>query len=430
MIRSLIYTSPVGNGPGKEVELKTQRRFNRREFLGRTLAGAGLWGLGRVPDARRRLPGGRRSGVPAASLIRRTLGRTGLRVPVVSMGVMNSLLPELVLKAYDLGIRHFDTAASYQRGRNEEMVGRAIKQIGDRDSLVIATKIMTPQHREETPASKSKAVYLELLEASLKRLQLDSVDIVYVHDVGHIDEVSSPGLLEGMAEAKKRGQARTVGFSTHRNMQACLEGAVRLGGFDVILTAYNYSLASDTGLRAAMTRAADSGIGLVAMKTQCQQDWYRDMVPAELQAYYQGTIRHPALLKWVLHHDCLATAVPGFTSFDQLEADVACASDLALTPEEKKFLEDRHVRTALASNCRQCGSCRTTCPRGADIPGLMRLHMYAFSYGNPFQARETLEAPSVRAGLEACADCGSCRAACSGRVPIARRIDQLKALYA
>ena len=233
-----------------------------------------------------------------------------------------------------------------------------------------------------------------------------------------------------MAEAKKQGKTQAVGFSTHREMTACLEEAMKVGAYDVVLTTYNYSLQPYPAIIRAMEKAVASGIGLVAMKTQCQQEWYRDELPPELQAYYKGTIVHSALLKWVMNHPCFTTAVPGFTTIDQLEEDAACALSLDYTPVERKFLEDRKVKLALSAACRQCGSCRATCPLGADVPNLMRAHMYAFSYGNPVQARETLDEPGVRDSLKRCGDCASCRAACSGRVPIGRRIEQLKQIYA
>lgn len=410
--------------------MKKKRKFSRRDFLGTTLAGAagvglsGLQGLAAVPG---------QSPAPAPTgsrpLITRTLGKTGMTLPVVSMGVMNADLPALVQRSYDLGLRHFDTAATYWRGRNEEMVGRVVKELGVRDKVTIATKIWNPAFRNRLSKDPGRAKFLEMLEASLKRLGTDYVDILYAHDVSDSKELSEPGFLEGMAAAKKQGKARAAGFSTHREMGACLEEAVKLGCFDVILTSYNYSLHPYPELLKTMNKAAASGIGLIAMKTQCQQDWYRDELPADLQAFYKGPIIHSALLKWVLNHSCFTTAVPGFTNFDQLQEDAACASDLTYTPAEKKFLEDRRVKLAIASACRQCGSCVATCPRGSDIPSLMRAHMYAFSYGNPIQASQTLESPAVLESFEMCGRCDSCRATCSGRVPIGRRIDQLKQVF-
>ncbi|OGD22674.1 MAG: hypothetical protein A2W03_16360 [Candidatus Aminicenantes bacterium RBG_16_63_16] len=410
--------------------MTSKKDFSRRDFLRTALAGAagaGILGLD-TASAGQAKPAPPAPAEPG-KLITRTLGKTGLRLPVVSMGVMNADIPALVRRAYELGIRHFDTAAGYARGRNEEMVGNVVKELGARDKVVIATKIR-PRFRPPSTPEQAAASYIELLDASLKRLQTDYVDIIYTHDISDVGDVANAGLLAGMAAAKKQGKARAVGFSTHQNMGDCLDEAVRQGSYDVILTAYNYAFHKDGALLESMTKAAASGIGLIAMKTQCQQDWYREGLPPELQSYYQGGVMHTALLKWVLNHDCITTAVPGFVNFDQLETDMSCAPSLAYTPAEKKFLEDRQVKLAMAGVCRQCAQCSPTCPFGADVPGLMRAHMYAFSYGNPIQARETLAGAAGRRGLNACRNCDSCRASCSGSVRIGRRIEQLKQAFA
>ena len=251
------------------------------------------------------------------------------------MGVMNADIPALVRRSYELGIRHFDTAAGYARGRNEEMVGNVIKELGARDQVIIATKTR-PRFRPPATAEQAKASYLELLDASLKRLQTDYVDILYIHAVSDVADVANPALLEAMAAAKKLGKVRAVGFSTHENMAACLDEAVKVGAYDVIVTAYNYAFHQDAELLESMNKAAASGIGLMAMKTQCQQDWYREGLPADLQQYYRGEVVHSALLKWVLNHDCFATAIPGFVNFDQLETDIPCAGEPRIHSRRKE----------------------------------------------------------------------------------------------
>ena len=69
----------------------------------------------------------------------RTLGRTGLKVTAVGMGVMNCSDPAVLLRAFDLGVNFYDTADCYMRGRNEEMVGKAFR--GKRDRVFIQTKV-------------------------------------------------------------------------------------------------------------------------------------------------------------------------------------------------------------------------------------------------------------------------------------------------
>jgi predicted aldo/keto reductase-like oxidoreductase len=273
--------------------------------------------------------------------------------------------------------------------------------------------------------------FLARLDQSLARLQTDHVEILYIHSISEPRMLQRPGLLAAIDKAKKAKKAAFVGFSTHKGMAECIEAAIPTGRFDVILTSINYAMADDQALLAAMSKAAKAGIGLVAMKTQCKQAWYREAQSAEVQdRYYAGNIWHSALLKWALRLESVATAIPGYTTFEQLEADWPVASSLEYTADELKFLSDRGIQLALAHACRQCGGCAGTCPRGADVPALVRAHMYAADYGNFSEMRRALDEIPAGRGLKACADCRECTAACVRRVQVARRLEELKAIFA
>ncbi|MBN2346523.1 MAG: aldo/keto reductase [Candidatus Aminicenantes bacterium] len=409
--------------------------YSRRKFIFKTVGGAaaaGLLGKAGLPLA------GQSAKVTAAttqaekSPITRVLGRTGIRVPIVSMGVMNADNPALVRRSFEMGIRLFDTAWTYQRGRNEEMVGSVIKELKAREQVVIATKVPPPRPEmmDQMGDKLIEQEFLARLDQSLARLQTDFVDILYIHNVSDPATLRRPGLLSAIGKAKKTNKARFVGFSTHRGMTECLEASVLDGRFDVILTVINYSMHDDKALLAAMSKAAKAGIGLVAMKTQCKQAWYREAMPDELKPFYEGTIWHAALLKWALRLESVTTAVPGYTAFDQLETDWPVAFGLEYTPDEVKFLSDHGVRLALSHACRQCGGCVASCPSGADVPSLVRAHMYAADYGNFSEMRRALDEIPAGRGLEACAGCGECAAACVRGVKIARRLDELKSIFA
>ena len=408
----------------------SKKRLNRREFISTALAGAASVGLLNRLAPAKDVPGSAPlvSQSPSGNrMSERKLGKTGIVVPVVSMGVMNADNPELVKKSYELGIRHFDTAYGYMRGRNEEMLGKVFTELKCRDKVVIATKIPPPRQRDPQSA---KTEFLRLAEISLKRLQTDHVEMMYIHDISAVENVHPPALVDALSQLKKEGKAGFVGFSTHANQAACLNEAARIGFYDVVLTAFNYAHAENRNLLDALANAAAKGIGLIAMKTQCSQYWYRDGLSSVEQMYYEGAIIQSAVLKWVLRHDFIATAVPGYTTYEQLNEDVSAGLNLVLSPEEKKFLGDRKVKLAMAFYCRQCSQCVSSCPRGADIPAMMRTHMYAACYGNFYQARDTHDGIARGRGLETCASCDSCRARCVHRISIARRIDELKALFA
>jgi predicted aldo/keto reductase-like oxidoreductase len=412
-----------------EDSVKDRKNMNRREFFSKTAAGAagiGMAGLWRSGSLEAKTDPQVETSAKSA-FITRTLGKTGITLPVVSMGVMNARNPDLVRRSLERGIRHLDTAFVYGDGQNESMVGQVVADMKLRDRVVIATKEMVAFQRRGLSGAKAAEALIKMVEASLKRLQSDYIDIVYIHDVTTPEDAVHPGFQEGFRKLKEQGKIKFAGFSTHMNMAACIDAAVKNGSADVILTSFNFALSNDTVLLNSLKNAAAKGVGLVAMKTQCSQDWYRGQLPQDQQKFYGGNIVHKAVLKWVLNHPFITTAVPGFTTFQQIDDDVTVAYDLAYKPDEIQYLKDKNVQMTL-NTCVQCGRCSGTCPGGVDLPALMRTHMYVTCYGNLRQAKHTLDCIPATGGIARCAACGECEATCVRGLPVAERIGEMKTL--
>jgi aryl-alcohol dehydrogenase-like predicted oxidoreductase len=306
----------------------------------------------------------------------------------------------------------------YQGGRNEEMVGTVIKEMGVRDKVTIATK----QGFRAAPqsAAEGKRRFLAGVEASLRRLQMDHVDILYYHGVDSAEEARAEGPLVALQELKKQGKTRFIGLSTHRTSEI-LPPAMRLNMFDVFLVTLNYTMAHDQEKLATIERAAKSGIGIVAMKTQAGGTVKPEPgLPKRLPPASQT-----ALLKWVLNHPFITTAIPGFSTYEHQEQDFSVARNLSYSAEEKEFLANESFRAG-AEFCQQCGDCREQCPRHVDVPSLMRTHMYAAQYRNAGLARDTITGIAVGRGLDACEGCESCNLSCRNTVQIGRKIAQLR----
>jgi len=398
--------------------MKNQGNWNRREFIVKPILWAGTASLLAKTDLLASSP----LEPSALPVLQRTLGKTGLTLPVVSMGVMNADVPGLLRRAYELGIRHFDTAAGYQNGRNEEMVGQVIKEMGVRDKVVISTK--QPSRNRPQNTAEAKKHFIEGVEGSLRRLQMDHVDILYHHAVDSVEDARAEGPLEALQSLKKDGKTRFIGISTHKTVDV-LNEAIRLGLFDVGLVTLNYTMAHEAGILSTIEKASKSGMGIVAMKTQAGGTVRPDAkLPKELPPASQT-----ALLKWVLNHEFISTAIPGFSTYEHLEQDFSVARDLAYTHEEEKFLADKNF-AAEAEFCRQCGECTKDCPKQVDIPVLMRSHMYAVQYKNVELARETLASAAAGRGLADCGACESCLVTCRNTVQVGRKISQLRALLA
>ncbi len=144
---------------------------------------------------------------------------------------------------------------------------------------------------------------------------------------------------------------------------------------------------------------------------------------------FSNAVINSAALKWVCHNESLATSIPGFATYEHLRANYAVALDPKYTAEEKRFLADNKIKLSMEF-CRQCRYCVSSCPRGVEVPTLMRTHMYARQYADFERARQTLGAIEPRRGLAACTSCPECLARCAKTVNIPRKVEELKLIYA
>jgi predicted aldo/keto reductase-like oxidoreductase len=308
----------------------------------------------------------------------------------------------------------FDTAAAYQRGRNEEMVGSMIQEMGVRSSVIVS---ISRSGFGSGPTPK-RAISSTAARKQLSALRMDHADILYYHLVDTSRRLEGGRLLQAW-RAEKEAKARSIGFSTHRAGLVCRSHEI--GIFRRRVVAINYTMASDQMLLEALDNAARSGLGIIAMKTQAGGLSRPDPgLPKDLPPHSQT-----ALLKWALQHPYVATAIPGATTYEQVDQNFTVASNLEYTDVEKSFLADRTF-SAQAQFCRQCAQCLGDCPRGADIPTLMRTHMYAVQYSNRELARLTLSSMEPGRGLDVCRSCGECRVMCRHNVNIGMKIAHLK----
>ncbi len=401
-------------------------KLNRREFLTHSLtglAGAGLAGVTGGKLFAQEFTPKADTEMHRKEIIQRTLGRTGLKIPIVSMGVMNASIPNIIQQSYEKGIRLFDTAAVYQNGRNETMVGDVVKKMGIRDKVTIITKEMTPENRNGSER-KMRDDLIAGLEASLKRLQTDYVDILCIHSCSTAEDVNHPGFNEGMQILKDRKLIRFSGVTSHQGQPPVLNAIAESGAYDVAIIAFNFALADYPELFTAMDKAAAAGVGLIAMKTQAGGEWWKYVHNEEL-----GEVNQTASLKWALQYKQIATAIPGHVTAEQLEQNFSVAYDFAYTEDEKKYLKSKNVTLGM-NFCRQCRSCLASCPKGVDIPSLMRVHMYAAQYRNFDMARYTYDTLPSHKSLAQCRNCGSCTAQCAFNRDIDGRIQELKLIYA
>ena len=395
------------------------QNMRRRDFIGKAAFGLVSAGLS-APLVRK----ARADQEQETKIIYRTLGRTNLRIPIVSFGVMNSDSPDLINRALDMGISHLDTAHVYLRGNSERVIGEVLESRGDRHKVYVATKMRLARDREKNvfslkgserePAATEENLFKQL-ETSLQRLRTDYVDILYLHSCYSPEMVMYEPLMNALVRVKKQGKARFIGTSTHADVANVIRATADAKIYDVVLATYNYVLEEREEIKKAIAYAAGKGVGVVAMKTQggrrVQQDPDRE-------------INNQAALKWVLNDENVGTTIPGMTTFDQLDMNMGVMNDLTLSGEEQRDLQ---IAAAMRGTlfCQNCRSCVSTCPHNVAVPNLMRAYMYAAGYGNYIQARATVAELPEKMGLNVCRECSGCQASCRRGIDIGPRIHSL-----
>ena len=150
----------------------------------------------------------------------RTLGRTGIKVSPYCLGAMmfgavggnpdhdDSI--RIIHKALDAGVNFIDTADRYSQGASEEIVGKALK--GRRDNIVLATKVNNPMGDDPNQQGNSRRWLIREVEASLRRLQTDHIDLYLIHRPSPNTDIEET--LSALTDLMRAGKVRAIGSST------------------------------------------------------------------------------------------------------------------------------------------------------------------------------------------------------------------------
>ena len=387
--------------------------INRRDFIRTGAAGAASI-MAATGGAFAMFP----SRKDQSDIIYRTLGKTDIRVPVISMGVMRADNPSLVRACMDNGITYFDTANGYQRGRNETMLGEVFRDY-DRESFIVATKVQPAgvERRTGQPSSDTTAEdFLQKFEESMERLQMDYVDILHLHGASSVEMVKHKEITGLMKDLKEKGKVRFIGVSTHSNEPEVIDAMVEAGFWDVVLTKYNFNVSYLDRLESSINRAAEAGIGVVAMKT---------MSGGFLDRERTKPVNATAALRWALQNENIHTTIPGMTSFDMLEENLKVLVDIKMTENDRDAIKIASSGPGLF--CTTCNNCIRKCRQSLPVPDIMRAYMYAYGYANIEKANKLL--CELETGSDPCADCDDCAIDdCTKRFDIKSKITDISRL--
>jgi len=401
---------------------KGKTQYSRRDFFKITgAAGAGtlLTSLGKLASATE--PSEPGNGPPKA-VPTRPYGNTGRSVSILGFGGSQSLSSKQILlqQAVKMGITYWDNSHSYERGKSEQAMGDYFASYPeDRKKIFLVTKSHSSKPEKLT----------EDLEESLERLKTDYVDMYFLHGVANASYVITKDILDWVDKTKASGKIHFFGFSTHMNMAKCMMDAVKLGGIDGIMTAYNYRIMQTDDMKRAVDACAKAKIGLTAMKTIAPRmdmqsigsDTEKEIALKLIEELKQkGYTPEQARLKVVWDDPNIATICSEMTNLTILEANVVSAINTAeLSMKDKQLLN----RYAQETNMGYCAGCAELCESVVNAPicDIMRYLMYANGYGNYERAiRHFYELPeSIRKQL-AHIDYSAAEKVCPQKMPIGR----------
>lgn len=393
--------------------------MNRRELFRKTAAVAGAGALGTALGFRE--ANAETTPQPAetmAKVPRKQLGTTGIEIPILLMGGSQKFDPtydRTLHRGFAAGVDYLDTAQQYANGQSHTTLAPFIKQVG-RENLWITSKVFRNGN------STTPEAYRSNLEKMLPDLQVDALDMFFMHGVMNLRQLDSEFIKMGES-IKARGLTKHFGFSCHMgNVVELMNKAAKIGapGIDAIMFRYSFSKYGDLKLNKAMDACRDAGIGLIAMKTQSSVPEDREEV-GRFQS--ENFTLGQAKLKAVWADDRIDAAVSEMTNTQLVAENTAAAmSTEPLAMREFQQLNQYASRTA-ASRCQGCHEiCESRVDGHTRIADTLRYLMYHECYGNIEEAKRLYRslAPAEQNLAHDFADAAK---ACPQGIDIARRLE-------
>ena len=313
------------------------------------------------------------------------LGRTGLRVSRICLGMMSYgndsdrpwVLDEdaaepIVKAAAEGGVTFFDTADVYSRGASEVATGRLLGKFFGRDQVVVATKVHGAMGQGENERGLSRKHIMAAIDASLRRLNMDYVDLYQIHRWDTWTPIEET--MQALHDVVRAGKARYIGASSMFAWQfAKAQHAVDAGGWTRFISMQNhYNLLYREEEREMIPQCIDQGVGLIPWSPLARgvlagnrtRTGERHTTRADTDAFSEALYASPAdfdvvdrvaevaadlgsppaqvALAWLLHRPGVTAPIVGATKPGQLD-DALAAEELELSADDMRRLEALYV---------------------------------------------------------------------------------------
>ncbi|MCQ2481855.1 MAG: aldo/keto reductase [Clostridia bacterium] len=352
------------------------------------------------------------------------LGMGNMRLPVIDgddSKIDVDAAKEMIKCCMDSGINYYDTAYGYHAGNSELVVGELLKNY-DRSSFYIASKF--PGY-DLSNMTKVK----EIFEEQLKKCQVEYFDFYLFHNVCemNIDAYLNPqyGIFDYLMEQKKNGRIKHLGFSAHGDIE-CITRFLEAYGKDMEFgqLEVNYFDWKFQNAKGKVQLLKEWGIPVWVMEPVRggQLATLSDEATAKLKAARPDEDTPAWAFRFLQTLPEICVTLSGMSDMNQLKANIETyAENKPLNDEEMSLIldiADEMIKKTTVP-CTGCHYCVTKCPKGIDIPFLLKLYNEAMVAGSGvFIAPMALASVDVDKRPECCINCHSCEKVCPQSIHI------------
>lgn len=332
-----------------------------------------------------------------------------------------------IMTAIEQGVNYFDTAYIYPG--SEAALGEILEKNGVRDKVYIATKL--PHY-----LIKSREKMDTLFAEELKRLRTDHVDYYLMHmlaDVETWERLKTLGIIEWLAEKKKSGQIRQVGFSYHGNSEMFCK-LIDAYDWDFCQIQYNYMDEHSQAGRRGLYYAYEKQIPVVIMEPLRGGKLVKRLPAEAVKIFENYHIKHtPAqwAFRWLWNQKEVTCVLSGMNSMEMVQDNIDTASNVTvgeLGPEEEAMLKQviAAINAKMKVGCTGCGYCMP-CPKKVDIPGTFSAYNRRYSEGKFWGLVDYAMSTAIRKNSTAasnCIGCGKCEQHCPQHIEIRKNLKE------